>query len=171
MDSETDSKPEGAAPEARPLAPLDLLVPGVIFVFCAIVIYLALQFDRAPEIVIGEAMQPRSFPIFLMVLIAVLNAVLIWQMVSGNPMPQVSQPPATWLSMALMVVFYGLTTYVDLFVALVVVIFVMALFWGERRVWLAGLVAVVTPLTIFLLFDLVLKIRFPRGILTNLYYG
>ena len=35
----------------------------------------------------------------------------------------------------------------------------------------AGLVAVVTPATVFFLFDLVLKIRFPRGILTNLWYG
>lgn len=171
MASETDTTEEGAAPRARPLALVDLLVPGLIFIFCAVVTVLALQLDTAPPIVIGEAMQPRSFPIFLMVLIALLNAVLIWQMVSGNPMPRVSQPPPTWISMALMVVFYVLTTYVDMFVALIVVIFAMCYVWGERRLWLAGLVAVVTPATVFFLFDLVLKIRFPRGILTNLYYG
>ena len=116
-------------------------------------------------------MQPRSFPIFLMALIAILNAVLIWQIFSGNPMPEVRQPPTTWISILLMVVFYVLTTYVDLIIALVVVIFTMSLVWGERRMWRAGLVALATPITVFLLFDLVLKIRFPRGILTNLYYG
>ena len=171
MDPEFDTDQEGAATRARPLALVDLLVPALIFAFCAIVTYLALQLDAAPPIVIGEAMQPRSFPIFLMALIAVLNAVLIWQLANGNPMPRVSQPPTTWVSMALMIVFYVLTTYIDMFVALIVVIFSMCLVWGERRVWLAGLVALITPATIFLLFDLVLKIRFPRGILTNLYYG
>ena len=44
----------------------------------------------------------------------------------------------------------------------------------QRRMALVGiviLVAVITPLSIFFLFDLVLQVRFPRGILTNLYYG
>lgn len=171
MASDTETTEEGAAPQARPLALVDLLVPGLIFLFCAAVVYLALHLDKAPPIVIGEAMQPRSFPIFLMVLIALLNAFLIWQMANGNAMPRVSQPPTTWISMALMLVFYVLTTYVDMFVALIVVIFVMCLVWGERRLWLAALVALVTPASVFFLFDLVLRIRFPRGILTNLYYG
>jgi len=171
MASVTAINLDGAAPRARPLALLDLLVPGLIFAFCSFVTYLALQLDAAPPIVIGDAMQPRSFPMFLMALIATLNGVMIWQMVNGRPMPRVNQPPATWISMALMLVFYVLTTYIDMFVALIVVIFTMCLVWGERRVWLAGLVAVITPATIFLLFDQVLRIRFPRGILTNLYYG
>lgn len=55
--------------------------------------------------------------------------------------------------------------------ALIAVIFIMCIVWGERRLWLAGLVALITPASIFLLFDLVLKIRFPRGVFTNLYYG
>lgn len=169
--SDSEKHQEGAAPHAQPLALVDLLVPGLIFAFCAIVTYLALHLDTAPPIVIGEAMQPRSFPIFLMALIAVLNAILVWQLANGSQMPRVSQPPTTWISMGLMLVFYLLTTYVDMFVALIVVIFVMCLVWGERRLWLAGLVALITPITVFFLFDLVLRIRFPRGLLTNLYYG
>jgi putative tricarboxylic transport membrane protein len=171
MNSEFDTKQEEAALSRRPLALVGFLIPAIIFVFCTGVTYLALQLDTAPPIVIGEAMQPRSFPIFLMVLIAVLNVVLIFQILNGNPMPRVSQPPQTWVSIVLMFVFYALTTYVDMFLALIVVIFTMCIVWGERRLWLAGLVALITPASIFLLFDLVLKIRFPRGILTNLYYG
>ena len=49
--------------------------------------------------------------------------------------------------------------------------FPYALLWGERRLLVAGALAVVTPLTIFLLFDLVLRVRFPRGVLMNWYYG
>ena len=76
MESEFDT--EGAADPRRPYTMSDWLVPALIFVFCAVVSYVALHLDTAPPIVIGEAMQPRSFPIFLMVLIAVLNAVLIF---------------------------------------------------------------------------------------------
>ncbi|MEM7749747.1 MAG: tripartite tricarboxylate transporter TctB family protein [Pseudomonadota bacterium] len=169
MDSEFDT--EGTADPRQSRTFSDWLVPLVIFAFCGVVTYFALHLDTAPAIVIGEAMQPRSFPIFLMVLIALLNAVLIYQLVNGGRMPHPSQMPQTWITMLLMVVFYGLTTYVDMFVGLMVVIFVMSLVWGERRYWLAAMVAFVTPVTIFFLFDLVLKIRFPRGILTELYYG
>ena len=135
------------------------------------VAFFALQLDTAPAIVIGEAMQPRSFPIFLTALIALLNALLVYQLVNGSRMPRLRQSPQTWITMLLMIVFYGLTTYVDMFVGLIVVIFVMSLAWGERLYWLVTLVAVVTPANVFFLFDLVLKIRFPRGVLTGLYYG
>jgi hypothetical protein len=171
MKSEIDTNNAEAVTKRRPLAFKYLTVPLVIFAFCAIVIYLASQLDIAPPIIVGPAMQPRSFPIFLMVLIALLNTVLIWQLARGQEMPRVSQPPATWISIVLMAVFYVLATYVDMFIALIVVMFIMTIVWGERRIWLAALVSVLTPVSIFLLFDLVLEIRFPRGILTNLYYG
>ena len=135
------------------------------------VAFFTLQLDTAPAIVIGEAMQPRSFPIFLTALIALLNALLVYQLVNGSRMPRLRQSPQTWITMLLMIVFYGLTTYVDMFVGLIVVIFVMSLAWGERLYWLVTLVAEVTPANVFFLFDLVLKIRFPRGVLTGLYYG
>lgn len=169
MDADPDI--EGGADTRRPSTFNDWLVPAVIFAVCAAVVYFALQLDTAPAIIIGEAMQPRSFPIFLMVLIGVLNIALIAQLLRGSRMPNPKHAAQTWVTMALMAVFYLLTLYVDLFVGLMVVIFVMALAWGERRYWLAALTAIVTPLSIFLLFDLVLKVRFPRGVLTELYYG
>ncbi|MGI9522662.1 MAG: hypothetical protein ACR2PG_13540, partial [Hyphomicrobiaceae bacterium] len=100
MDSEFDTN--GAADTRQPRTFSDWLVPGIIFAFCAVVIYVALQLDTAPAIVIGEAMQPRSFPIFLMALIAILNAVLVAQLMRGSRMPHPRQAPQTWLSMVLM---------------------------------------------------------------------
>ena len=41
----------------------------------------------------------------------------------------------------------------------------------ERRISVASAVALVTTAAIFFLFDMVLRVRFPRGLLTNLYYG
>ena len=169
MDPKTDT--HGGADVRRPYTLSDWLVPTVIFALCAIVTYLATQLDTAPPIIIGEAMQPRSFPIFLMVLIAILNVFLIIQLLGGIRMPHPHHAPQTWSSMLLMAAFYVITTYVDMFIALTVVIFAMSLLWGERRYWLAALTAVVTPASVFFLFDLVLKVRFPRGVLTELYYG
>jgi hypothetical protein len=73
--------------------------------------------------------------------------------------------------MALFIIFYLLTVYLDMFIGIAVVMFVMCLLWGERRILVAGAIALFTPITVFFLFDLVLRVRFPRGLLTNWYYG
>ena len=49
--------------------------------------------------------------------------------------------------------------------------FLMSLVWGQRNILVALANAILTPLFVFLLFDLVLRIRFPRGLITNWYYG
>jgi putative tricarboxylic transport membrane protein len=49
--------------------------------------------------------------------------------------------------------------------------FLMSLIWGQRSVLIAAANAILTPFLVFLLFDVVLRIRFPRGVITNWYYG
>ena len=80
-------------------------------------------------------------------------------------------PFVTWGTMLLLGLFYLLTVYLDLFIGIAVVMLAMCLLWGERRLHVALGVALLTPLCVFALFDKVLQIRFPRGILTNWYYG
>ena len=120
-------------------------VPLFLTIFSIIVIGISLQLDTSPEMIVGDSMQARSFPIFLMVLMLVLIAVLTFQYKAKNPAPIKLEKFPTWGSMGLL--------------------------WGEKRIWLSFLTATLTPLLIFLLFDFVLKIRFPRGILMDLYYG
>jgi hypothetical protein len=72
--------------------------------------------------------------------------------------------------MALMAVFAGLAQ-IDIFLALGIFAAALAALWGERRMAALGLVGVVVPATIFFVFDLVFDIRFPRGLLTNIWYG
>lgn len=147
------------------------IVPAVIAIFSVIVIAVALQLDVSPPMIVGESMQPRAFPIFLMILNLFLVALLVLQIRRSPPDSISLEPFATWGSMALMPLFYGLTQYLDMFIGIAVVMFCMCWIWGERRVVVALATAIVTPLAIFFLFDLVLRIRFPRGILTNWYYG
>ena len=147
------------------------VVPGVIVAFSIAVIWASMRLEESPAMIVGDSMQPRVFPIFLMALNLVLAALLAIQLWRSPPAPVELERFPTWGSMLLLVVFYGLTVYLDMFIGIAVVMFAMCLLWGERRVWVASTVALVTPVSIFFLFDLVLRVRFPRGVLTNWYYG
>ena len=147
------------------------IVPIVLTTISVVIIYLALQLDLSPPMIVGDSMQPRSFPIFLMILNLILTAVLAFQIYKTPPKLPEPINRAAWSSMILMVLFYGLTVSTDMFIGIAVVMFLMSLAWGERRLLVATANAVLTPFFIFLLFDNVLRIRFPRGILMNWYYG
>lgn len=147
------------------------IVPAVIAAISLIIIYLALQLDLSPPMIVGDSMQPRSFPIFLMALNLILTAILATQIYKNPPRYPEPIQRATWMSIALMALFYGLTVSTDMFIGIAVVMFLMSLAWGERRLLVSLANALLTPFLIFLLFDNVLKIRFPRGILMNWYYG
>ncbi|MGB2284558.1 MAG: tripartite tricarboxylate transporter TctB family protein [Candidatus Puniceispirillaceae bacterium] len=146
-------------------------VPIVLTALSIIIIYLALQLDLSPPMIVGDSMQPRSFPIFLMILNLILTVTLAYQIHKNPPKRPEKMNPTTWLSMILMVLFYGLTISTDMFIAIAVVMFLLSLAWGERRLLVAFANAILTPFFIFLLFDNVLRIRFPRGIIMNWYYG
>jgi hypothetical protein len=147
------------------------IVPALIAAFSLVVIWASLQLDESPPMIVGDSMQPRAFPIFLMVINLILVAVLALQFHRHPPRKIPLERYPTWGSIALLALFYPLTVYVDMFIAIAVVMFLMCMLWGERRMWVAGTLAVVTPVSVFFLFDSVLKIRFPRGLLTNWYYG
>ncbi len=147
-----------------------LVIPGVITAFSLAVIWAALQLDLSPPMIVGDSLQPRVFPILLMVINLILAALLAIQYRARPPKKIERDGLQTWGSVALFVIFYPLTVYLDMLIAIAVVMFVMCLLWGERRIHVAGAVALVTPAAIFFLFDMVLRVRFPRGLLTNLYY-
>ncbi|OED37842.1 hypothetical protein AB833_22255 [Chromatiales bacterium (ex Bugula neritina AB1)] len=146
-------------------------VPAIIALFSVIIIWLSLNLDKSPPMIVGDSMQPRVFPIFLMVLNLILTALLALQYRRTPPDRQSGERIATWGTIVLMIPFYFLATYVDLFIAIAIVIFAMSLLWGEKRWSIALLTAIVTPTALFLLFDTVLRIRFPRGLFTNWWYS
>ena len=149
----------------------NFLIPAFIFAFCGVVTYVSLTLDEALPIIVGDSMQPRVFPIFLMVVIAILNLGIILQLVCNPPRRINREPAATWITVVLMGVFYFLTEFVDIMLALAAVMFAMCMIWGERRWWVATLTALITTGAIFFSFDLILEVRFPRGLFTDWYYG
>ena len=148
-----------------------LIVPGILAAFSCAVIWASLQLELSPDMIVGDSMQPRAFPIFLMAVNLVLIAILTLQQYRAQPKETEIEDFPTWGSMLLLVVFFALTTWLDLFIGIAVVMFLMCWLWGERRIYVAVATALLTPVLIFLLFDMVLKVRFPRGVLMNWYYG
>ena len=142
------------------------LVPCAIIAFCLGAWWITTGFDRMPPI-LKRGIQPSDFPqliagliIFLTLLMMILDPVRVAEKVTNR----------AWGSMALMGVF-AVGTLVDFFLALGVFAVGLGLLWGERRPPIVMLVGVVVPAAVFFLFDLVFRIRFPRGLLTSLWYG
>ena len=153
-------------------------VPIGLIVFCALAYWQTTQFDRVPPILV-RGMQPSDFPQLVILLIVGLSALLLWNAVRASTGDKTEDgteddlKPGSgnlWKTMALFLVFAALAP-VDLFLGLGVFAGCLAFLWGERRIPLLGLVSLVSPLLIFLLFDQVFEVRFPRGLLTNLWYG
>lgn len=141
-------------------------VPVGLMVFCLLAYWQTTQFDRVPPILV-RGMQPEHFPqLVLFLIVALAIAVAIFDPVVEHRAPT----PMVWVSMGLFAVF-ALIAQIDLFLGLGVFAGLLAFLWGERRPWAIAIVAVVAPTLVFFLFDQVFEIRFPRGLLTNLWYG
>ncbi|MFG5379603.1 tripartite tricarboxylate transporter TctB family protein [Yoonia sp. R2-816] len=141
-------------------------VPCGIIVFCLLAYWFSTQFDRVPPILL-RGMQPADFPQMVMILIVILSVLVV---IFDKPVENPPIPAKVWISLGLFVIFV-IAAQLDMFLGLGVFAGALAWFWGERRIWAVVLVAVVSPALIFLLFDQVFSIRFPHGLLTNLWYG
>ncbi len=147
------------------------ILPISIIILSSVIIGIALNLEEAAQIIVGDGLQPRVFPIFLMTLNIFLALIMIWQFFKSPPKSSIAERFPTIGSILLFGLFYILASYIDLFIGIATVIFLMSRLWGNKQILSNLALAVITPLTIFLLFDLVLKIRFPRGLLTDWYYG
>ncbi len=141
-------------------------IPGLIIVFCMVAFWLTTTFKTMPPI-LKRGIQPSDFPQLLLGLLVLLTLFMVWK----DPIRvKERMHRSTWGTILLFVVFAA-TTAVDLFLALAIFAVAMAAYWGERRAPMLALVGLVIPVGIFFVFDQVFEIRFPRGLLTNLWYG
>ncbi len=141
-------------------------VPGGIIAFCALAFWLSTQFERVPPI-LKRGIQPSDFPQLVIGLIFFLTIALMLTDRSEQPDPLSG---IVWKTMALLIGF-TLVAEVDIFIGLALFAGSLTMLWGERRLGMILLVSIVVPVAVFFLFDGVFEIRFPRGLLTNLWYG
>ena len=142
------------------------LVPALIILFASGAFALTLSFDRMPPI-LKRGIQPSDFPQLVCLLIISLTVIMAWR----DPVKVTEPFGSKTLGTIFLIGMFAAITYVDLFLALSIFSGLLAFYWGEKRlIYLIG-VTLLVPICVFFLFDMVFEIRFPRGILTSLWYG
>ena len=144
----------------------NILVSIVIIILTITAIYISTTFKKMPPI-LKRGIQPSDFPqlicgliIFLTILMSVFDPVQKLESVTR-------QTVYTFIAILLFVCLVPL----DLFLSLGIFATVLAISWGEKKIARLCCIGLVVPVSVFFLFDLVFSIRFPRGVLTNLWYG
>ena len=103
------------------------VIPSIIAAFSVAVIYAALQLELSPAMIVGDSMQPRVFPILLMVINLFLAGCLAFQYWTRLPKKIHWEGLQTWGSIALWLIFYPITVYIDMMIAIAVIMFAMCL--------------------------------------------
>ena len=126
-------------------------------------------FDTVPPI-LNRGIQPATFPKGLLVLIITLTSV-IYYLSFKKPWKKEKKLPKTFFLTILSFIFFILISKtLDFFLAISVLSIFVSYNWGEKRIFYLFLVGIIFPFIVFVFFEMVLGLRFPPGIITNLYY-
>ena len=142
------------------------LVPLLIIAFCIGAYAITTTFERMPPI-LKRGIQPSDFPQLVAALIVALTVLMAWR----EPVATGERMDRPVIGSILLLGAFAALAEVDFVLALGLVAAAIAAVWGERRVAPLLIVGVATPLLVFLLFDQLFEIRFPKGVLTSLWYG
>ncbi|PQM62977.1 MAG: hypothetical protein CML40_00655 [Rhodobacteraceae bacterium] len=148
----------------------DAFIVSAIIVFSSIVLFaITLNFAKVPPI-LNRGIQPATFPKILLLFImflSCLNFVLALQTPWKSHM---SLPKTFYHTLFILLIFSLISKNIDFFLGLAFLSVAITMSWGERRIIPIFFVSVIFPLLVFLLFEKMLNLRFPGGLLTNLYY-
>tara|TARA_A100001011_G_C13947579_1_gene689801 strand:+ start:57 stop:476 length:420 start_codon:yes stop_codon:yes gene_type:complete len=137
---------------------------------CSIVLFLVtLNFDKVPPI-LNRGIQPATFPKILLLLIIFLSCFNLFLSLKTPWKVQSRLPKHFYQTMFILLIFGIISKNIDFFLGLAFLSATIAFSWGERRILPIFFVSVIFPLLVFLLFEKMLNLRFPGGLLTNLYY-
>ena len=145
------------------------------FSFIIILISVALlittfTFDIVPPI-LNRGIQPATFPKALLVLIIVMT-LLIYYSATKNPWKvQNKLPKSFFLTLLSFLIFVVISKTLDFFLAISALSVFVSYYWGEKRIIYLLLVGIIFPVIVFVFFETILGLRFPPGIITNIYYS
>ena len=127
-------------------------------------------FDIVPPI-LNRGIQPATFPKALLVLIIVMT-LLIYYSATKNPWKvQNKLPKSFFLTLLSYLIFVVISKTLDFFLAISALSVFVSYYWGEKRIIYLLLVGIIFPVIVFVFFETILGLRFPPGIITNIYYS
>ena len=80
-------------------------------------------------------------------------------------------PKSFFLTLSSFVIFLVISKTLDFFLAISVLSIFVSYCWGEKRIFYLLLVGIIFPVIVFIFFETILGLRFPPGIITNIYYS
>jgi len=126
-------------------------------------------FDTVPPI-LNRGIQPATFPKGLLVLIITLTSVIYYLSFKKPWKKEKKLPKNFFLTILSFIFFILISKTLDFFLAISVLSIFVSYNWGEKRIFYLILVGIIFPFIVFVFFEMVLGLRFPPGIITNLYY-
>ena len=142
---------------------------SVIIIVSTVLLISTFSFDTVPPI-LNRGIQPATFPKGLLVLIIVLTT-LIYYLSFKKPWKKEKKLPKNFfLTLLSFIFFIIISKTLDFFLAISVLSVFVSYNWGEKRFFYLLLVGIIFPFIVFVFFEMILGLRFPPGIITNLYY-
>jgi len=142
----------------------------LIIITCLILLIVTFTFDIVPPI-LNRGIQPATFPKALLVLIICLTSIVYFLSLKFPWKKEKKLPKSFYITLYNFILFIVIAKTLDFFLAISVLSFLVSYFWGERRIIALLLVSILFPIIVFVFFETILGLRFPPGIITNIYYN
>ena len=126
-------------------------------------------FDIVPPI-LNRGIQPATFPKGLLLLIIGLTLVVFYLSINKPWKIEKKLPKTFFLTLLSFILFVIVSKTLDFFLAISLLSIFVSYCWGERRLFYLILVSIIFPIIVFIFFETILGLRFPPGIITNIYY-
>ena len=145
-------------------------VSFVIIIFSLILLFTTFFFDTVPPI-LNRGIQPATFPKGLLVLIILLTLIVYFLSLKKPWKTEKILPNTFFKTLYSFILFIIIAKTLDFFLAISSLAFLISYFWGEKRIFYLLLVSIIFPVIVFIFFETILGLRFPSGIITNIYYN
>ena len=97
---------------------------------------------------------------------------LIYYLATKNPWKvEKKLPKSFYLTLLSFLIFLVISMTLDFFLAISALSIFVSYCWGEKRVFYLLRVGIIFPVIVFIFFETILGLRFPPGIITNIYYS
>ena len=142
-----------------------------IIIFVSIILLITTYtFDIVPPI-LNRGIQPATFPKALLVLIISLTVIIYYLSIKKPWTKEKKLPKEFYLTLFSFILFVIISKTLDFFLAISCLSIIVSYCWGEKRIFYLLLISIIFPSIVFIFFETILGLRFPPGIITNIYYN
>jgi putative tricarboxylic transport membrane protein len=142
----------------------------IIIFFSLLLLFTTFSFDTVPPI-LNRGIQPATFPKGLLVLIIFLTSIVFILSLKKPWKTEKILPKTFYITLYNFILFIIIAKTLDFFLAISILSLFVSYSWGEKRILYLLLVSIIFPVIVFIFFETILGLRFPSGIITNIYYN